>query len=96
MSADVEALAGVINRRLSWASLHWFSVRTRGGVKAPTVSPEVGPAIAGAVLASNWLARIRTQAAHDALLEAADAIRYTDQEHGTWLRERAQRAGDGE
>lgn len=63
MSAEIDALADVVRARLSWASLHWFPTRTKGGIKSPVIAAEIAPEIARAILGSDWLARRDAQIA---------------------------------
>lgn len=73
-AADADGLREVIDKRLSWASLHWFPVRTRGGIKTPTIAAEIAPEIAKAIVTSGWLAAVRAEAARDALHKLADEV----------------------
>lgn len=65
--SDLEGLTELVNRRLSWASAHWFPTRTRGGIKEPVIDADIAPQIAAAVLSSTWMAE------RDAAAEARGA-----------------------
>lgn len=73
-AADADGLREVIDKRLSWASLHWFPTRMRGGIKTPTIAAEIAPEIAEAIVASGWLATVKAEAASKALHKLADEV----------------------
>lgn len=66
-------LTAVIQRRFSWASVHWFPTRKQSGILEPVIDADIAPALADSILASAWLAEHDTRIAAEAA--AAEQVR---------------------